>query len=116
MSASIQIPPAHVRDAAAPALTATERAQAAVADLAAQLSELRERIRDLAEELAARRHPSESPPVLLTIEEAARTLRISRTVVWQLIKSGELRSVKIGASRRVPVAAITDYTAALRAS
>jgi len=54
--------------------------------------------------------------MLLTIEETARTLRIGRSIVWQLVKSGALRSVKIGASRRVPVEAITDYTSSLRAS
>lgn len=52
--------------------------------------------------------------VLLTAEEAAESLRVSRTVVYALIKNGELRSVKIGSSRRIPVAALDEYVDSLR--
>jgi len=53
--------------------------------------------------------------VLLRPEEAAAALSISRSVVFQLMRSGELRSVKIGKSRRVPVDAVTEYVAGLSA-
>jgi excisionase family DNA binding protein len=108
--------PTYVQDASAPALNAAERAQAVATGLVADLSELRHLVRRLADELTSCSQASESPPVLLTIAEAGRSLRIGRTVVWQLIKDGDLRSVKIGASRRVPVEALTEYAASLRAS
>lgn len=47
--------------------------------------------------------------VLLTVEQAALRLSISRTKMFQLIKYGEVRSVRIGRSRRVPADALTTY-------
>lgn len=47
--------------------------------------------------------------VLYRVEEAAEALRLSRTQVYALIRCGELRTVKIGGRRRVPVAAVTEY-------
>lgn len=46
---------------------------------------------------------------LYRVEEAADVLGIGRTQVFQLIRTGTLRSVKIGASRRVPAVAIREY-------
>ncbi|MBE1466129.1 helix-turn-helix domain-containing protein [Kibdelosporangium phytohabitans] len=46
---------------------------------------------------------------LYRVEEAAKMLNIGRTRVFGLIRSGELESVKIGASRRVPAKAIQKY-------
>lgn len=48
-------------------------------------------------------------PILVTVEEAARTLAIGRSAAYELIASGQLASVKIGRSRRVPVQALRDY-------
>lgn len=48
-------------------------------------------------------------PVLLTLEEAAEVLRIGRTRMFALVGRGEVRSVRIGSSRRVPMAAIEEY-------
>ncbi len=45
--------------------------------------------------------------------EAAQRLGIGRTKVYELIRSGELRSVKIGAARRVSAAALAEFVAAL---
>ncbi len=50
---------------------------------------------------------------LLTAEEVAETLHIGRTRVYELLYAGEIRSVKIGRLRRVPVDAVRDYIAAL---
>ncbi|MEU5690933.1 helix-turn-helix domain-containing protein [Actinosynnema sp. NPDC020468] len=47
------------------------------------------------------------------VEEVARALRIGRTKVFDLIRSGELVSVKIGGSRRVPVSSVRDYLSRL---
>jgi excisionase family DNA binding protein len=36
-------------------------------------------------------------------------LRISRGTIYQLLRSGELRSIKIRSRRLIPAAAINDY-------
>lgn len=53
--------------------------------------------------------PRPEPPVLVTVEEAARRLSIGRTATYMLVLKGELQSVKIGRTRRVVVTSITDY-------
>jgi excisionase family DNA binding protein len=47
--------------------------------------------------------------LLFTPEDAGAKLKIGRTRMFALLKSGELQSVKIGRSRRIPAAALTDY-------
>lgn len=41
-------------------------------------------------------------PAVLTVEEAARVLRIGRGQAYQAIRCGEIPSVRIGRSIRVP--------------
>lgn len=48
-------------------------------------------------------------PLLLRVDEAAEALALSRTKVYELMASGELESVKLGRSRRVPTAALADF-------
>jgi excisionase family DNA binding protein len=45
---------------------------------------------------------------LFTIDEAAARLRVSRWSVYNLIRSGELRTIKIGRRRLVPSDALTE--------
>jgi excisionase family DNA binding protein len=52
--------------------------------------------------------------LLLTVEEAAKRLRLGRTLVYRLIGSGELESVTVGRLRRVPAECLTEYVATLR--
>jgi excisionase family DNA binding protein len=47
--------------------------------------------------------------LLLTPEEVAECLAICRAKVYELLRAGELRSVHIGASRRVPVSALHEF-------
>lgn len=54
-------------------------------------------------------------PVLLTVEEAARCLRVGRTTCFALIRAGELESLMIGGLRRVPADAPAIYLARRRA-
>ncbi|MGH9116437.1 MAG: helix-turn-helix domain-containing protein [Acidimicrobiales bacterium] len=54
-------------------------------------------------------------PLLLRPEEAAVLLGIGRTRVFDLIRSGELRSVKIGNSRRVSPTALAEFVEGLGA-
>ena len=50
---------------------------------------------------------------LLTVPEAAQRLRISKWMLYNLIRSRKLRTVKIGSRRLVRVSAITAYLASL---
>jgi excisionase family DNA binding protein len=50
---------------------------------------------------------------LLRPEEVAEALNIGRTMVYGLMKSGELRSVKIGHLRRVLPEDVDAYVAGL---
>jgi excisionase family DNA binding protein len=53
--------------------------------------------------------------LLLRPEEVAKALCVGRTRVFELIRTGELRSVKIGKSRRIPTDAVTEYLSGLGA-
>jgi excisionase family DNA binding protein len=59
--------------------------------------------------------PSASSPdgQLYRIPEVVRLLSLSRSVVYELIRSGRLRSVTQGRTRLVPATAISDYIALL---
>lgn len=46
----------------------------------------------------------------MTVEEAGRTLGVSRSTVWRLIQRGELPSVRRGGRRLVPASAIHTRT------
>ena len=48
-------------------------------------------------------------PILLTPEQAARALGLGRTTVYALLRDGELRSVRLGRSRRIPYASLVQF-------
>ena len=48
-------------------------------------------------------------PVLLRPEQAAEALNVGRTAVFALIRSGRLRSVKVGGLRRIPATALAEF-------
>jgi len=50
---------------------------------------------------------------LYRVTDAVRVLNLSRTAVFELLRSGRLRSVKQGRTRLIPAAAIRDYIALL---
>lgn len=52
--------------------------------------------------------------LLLTAEEAADVLGISRTKVYELMLTNTLESVKIGTARRIPTDALNDFVTTLR--
>jgi excisionase family DNA binding protein len=54
--------------------------------------------------------------LLLRPVEAARQLGIGRTKLYELMASGQLRSVKIGGARRVSATALAEFVAALDAA
>lgn len=49
------------------------------------------------------------PDLVLTVDEAAERLRVSRWTLYNLIRSNQLRTVKIGRRRLVPVDALAEY-------
>ncbi len=65
----------------------------------------------LADRLAAATDGS----VLLIAEKVAEILSVGRSTVFELIATGELRSVKIGRARRITVSAVREYVARLEA-
>ena len=52
-------------------------------------------------------------PVLFSVPEAMEMLGMSRTVIYELIRSGRLVTVTQGRRRLVPASAIDDYVALL---
>jgi excisionase family DNA binding protein len=54
--------------------------------------------------------------IVLTIEEAADSLRIGRTLMYALVMAGEVESVQIGRLRRIPIDALDQYVERLRMS
>lgn len=46
--------------------------------------------------------------LLLTVPEAAAALGIGRSQLYKLVLSGELRTIKIGRSRRIPIRALDE--------
>lgn len=59
--------------------------------------------------------PHAPEPLLLTVVAAGRLLAVGRTTVYELIKNGELPTVHIGRSCRVPAEAVADYVGRLLA-
>jgi excisionase family DNA binding protein len=47
--------------------------------------------------------------LLLTPEEAARRLSVGRTTIYALMRRGELGSVAVGRSRRIPTRSLQQY-------
>jgi excisionase family DNA binding protein len=52
--------------------------------------------------------------LLLTPEDAADLLSIGRSKLYELIGDGRLASVRIGASRRVPMSALVEFVESLQ--
>lgn len=46
---------------------------------------------------------------LIRVDEAARALRIGRTRMYELLAKGELPSIRIGHSVRVPIRALAEW-------
>lgn len=52
-------------------------------------------------------------PVLYRVRDVTEILNLSRTVVYDLIRAGRLRSVKEGRARLIPASAVREYLALL---
>ena len=54
--------------------------------------------------------------LLFSPTEAAAHLSLGRSKIYELMRLGELRSVKIGGSRRIPRAALAEFVSRLEAA
>lgn len=46
---------------------------------------------------------------LLSVEEAARRISCGRSHLYELLRRGEIESVRLGRSRRIPVVALQRF-------
>ena len=53
------------------------------------------------------------PVLLVRPQDAARVLGVGRTKVYELMRSGALRSVRVGGLRRIPVTALNEFVTRL---
>jgi excisionase family DNA binding protein len=60
------------------------------------------------------RSEATSAPLVLTVEQAAERLGVGRTVMYALVSSGAVESVRIGRLRRVPADALVTFLDQLR--
>lgn len=49
--------------------------------------------------------------LLLSVDEAAAMMSIGRNLVYDLVMRRQIASVKLGRSRRIPVAALQEFVA-----
>lgn len=72
-----------------------------------QIEVLREALRAIEEKEVKPR----IEPKVMTVDEAGQALRLGRTMLYELMNSGALRSIKVGKRRLVPVDAIDEFLA-----
>lgn len=48
-------------------------------------------------------------PMVFSVPELARILQIGRNSAYELVKSGQIRSIYIGKNIRIPKQALLDY-------
>jgi excisionase family DNA binding protein len=60
------------------------------------------------------KQPTTDQPLLLDVAEVAHLLGIKERLCWQLIGSGEIRSLKLGGRRKVPRDEVRRIVASVR--
>ena len=58
--------------------------------------------------------PPQGVRLVLTIEEAAERLGVGRSLMYALVNSGAVESIRIGRLHRVPADALTEFVQELR--
>lgn len=53
------------------------------------------------------------PPIGLSVERVAALLDCGTRFVWDLVRTGEVESFRLGRARRVTYTSVTDYVARL---
>ena len=61
-------------------------------------------------------HAATPFPALMTVDEVAKQLRVGRNSAYMLVKTGQLRCIKIGRTIRVPRAAVIEFIGEPRVS
>ena len=51
----------------------------------------------------------EDLPLTMRVEDLMPVLRIGRNATYELVRSGKIRSIRIGRSIRIPREAVIDY-------
>lgn len=52
---------------------------------------------------------SNNLPVVLSVQQLAEVLQIGRNAAYQLVNTGQIRSIRIGRTIRIPQAALLEY-------
>lgn len=52
---------------------------------------------------------NEGLPLTLTVQQVAKLLKVSKNTAYRLVRSGTLRSIRVGRQIRVPRSALEDY-------
>lgn len=52
-----------------------------------------------------------NPLALITVDELADSLHISRTSAYSILKRGEIKAFKLGSHYKIPQAAVDEYIA-----
>ena len=52
---------------------------------------------------------NESEPVVIQVKDLVPLLLISHNTAYELVRSGRIRSIRIGRSYRIPREAVTEY-------
>jgi excisionase family DNA binding protein len=55
-----------------------------------------------------------SDRLLLSVEEAGEVIGVGRSTMYELLRAGEVESVRIGRCRRVPYSVLVAYVDRLR--
>lgn len=63
----------------------------------------------------ARYRNAHGSKLLLTVVEAAQQLSIGRTLMYELLISGQVESIHVGRLHRIPAEALTEFVARQRA-
>ena len=58
--------------------------------------------------------PAQAERIVYTVEEVAERLGVGRTLVYALVRSGDIESISIGRLRRIPCDALDDFVARMR--
>lgn len=50
--------------------------------------------------------------MLLTINDAAAAMSVSRSTIYNMLKAGDIKAIRLGAKNRIPVESVQAFIAA----
>lgn len=48
-------------------------------------------------------------PLALTVEQTAQVLQLGKSLVYEMVRSGQLRSLRVGRKIRIPRSALLEF-------